>query len=557
MLALNENKLLPKNSDKIDEFIKLKPQLKKHQYSNILWQWEAAQKTALQNAKNEKRNPISLYNKRGSKGERRNSLRKIIETDFNLFTSFFPVVLTNPSVCSSILPLKEGLFDLVIFDEASQLRVEDTYTSLLRGKAKIVSGDSQQMPPSSYFMSGANLTITNEDEEDETIQQAVASKTKDEAINLAESESLLDYAVQKGYHQSMLRVHYRSLHPDLIQFSNHAFYGNKLIPILNSKEYKPIEFVEVNGFYQEQQNTDEAEKVIDILLNQIQPLSDGTYPSVGIATLNLKQRNLILTKLKDFSQLSDDENQKNKLENFYTAGLFVKNLENIQGDERDIIILSTTFGKRPDGTFRQNFGPLGQSQGHKLLNVIVTRAKYKVYVCCSIPESHISAYSELIQEGGSKGRGLFYAYLAYAKAISDENRDSVNSILEHILKHSTENNSSQFYDVGLGSESPFEEEVYNALAQRIGKHRISQQYPVGNFRIDMVVEPLSRNKRKIAIECDGAKYHSSNEAYAWDIFRQQQIEKQGFDFHRIWSTNWWNNHQKETESVVEFIKKHG
>lgn len=556
LLDQSEDRLLPKSDEKINEFKQIKPQLKIPEIKNIICHWETKQNLLLKKAKEEKRNPISLYNKRGSRGEKRNSLRKIIESDFDLFTSFFPVVMTNPSVCSSIIPLKEGLFDIVIFDEASQLRLEDTFTSLLRGKVKIVSGDSQQMPPSSYFSgNGANLNInTQEDEEEETIELTVASQQRDESLSLADSESLLDYAERNNFKASMLKVHYRSQHPDLIEFSNHAFYGNQLIPIPPKVDYVSIKYHEVNGLYSDQQNIDEAKYVIDLLINHIKPLKNGSYPSVGIATLNLKQRNLIAMELLSIEQTSSNSDHKKKISELRQAGLFIKNLENIQGDERDIIILSTTFGKRIDGSFRQNFGPLVQSQGHKLLNVIVTRSKLQLFVCSSIPSTNIAEYKELIEQSGTKGRGVFYAYLAYAKAISNNDKETSHSILQHILKHSSNKVSAITYD-SLGSESPFEDEVYYDLAHVIGQNRIKQQHKVGSFRLDMVVKSSLTGNPYIAIECDGAKYHSSNEAYAWDIFRQKELEKQGFIFHRIWSTNWWNDHTRELDNLIRFIQE--
>ena len=555
LLDQSEDRSLPKNDDYINHYCLKKPQLKLPQAKNILWQWESKQLLQLKKAKDEKRNPVSLYNKRGSKGERRNSLRKIVETDFELFSSFFPVVMTNPSVCSSILPLKEGLFDIVIFDEASQLRLEDTFTSIMRGKIKVVSGDSQQMPPSSYFMgAAASLSINSQEEDDqeESLEQEIIAQRNDESLNLAESESLLDYAERNGFRSSMLKVHYRSQHPDLIQFSNHAFYGNQLIPVPAKVDYLPIRFHEVNGLYTDQQNIDEAKHVIDVLLDQIKPQPNGQYPSVGIATLNLKQRNLISMELLKIQQTSDDIEKVKKINDLYQAGLFVKNLENIQGDERDIIILSTTFGKRADETFRQNFGPLGQAHGYKLLNVIITRAKLQFHVCSSIPFSSISEFKDMIEQYGTNGKGIFYAFLAYAKAISDNDRITSDAILQHIWKHSA-NKDFSITQEAIGSESPFEEEVFYDLAQKIGQDRIIQQYKSGSFRIDMVVRSKITGNPIIAIECDGAKYHSSNEAYAWDIFRQKELEKQGFKFHRIWSTNWWTDNRKELDKLVDFV----
>jgi very-short-patch-repair endonuclease len=552
LLSINEHKDLPKSSEKIQELFDSKGELKKNQIKSIISSWAAKQYKTAKYSQSQGVNPISLFNKRGSRGERRNSLRKIIKTDFQLFTDFFPVVMVSPTVCSSIIPLQEAIFDIVIFDEASQLRLEDTFPALLRGKLKIVSGDSQQMPPSSYFQGGnALLSPTEEDFEEEQNHQEIqtSNRNANNSLDLADSESLLVYAENCNYKQSYLKVHYRSQHPELIDFSNHAFYGKRLIPMPAKKDYKPIQFIEVNGLYEDQVNRDEARQVVDILLNHIKPFKSGKYPSVGVATFNLYQRNLILEEITKVRQLKPEYDKKIS---DLGSDLFVKNLENIQGDERDIIIISTTFGKKADGSFRQSFGPILQRNGYKLLNVIVTRAKYKVYVCTSIPQEHINQYSSLLQQFKNNGRAIFYSYLAYAKAISENNIEVKESLLKQLYENCESKTFDIEYDV-YGSESPFEEEVYYRLAEKIGQDRLQQQFKIGGFRIDLVVKSKISGKPIIAIECDGAKYHSSNEAYAWDMFREGVIKPYGFTFYRIWSTNWWYSSEKELKKLVDFI----
>jgi superfamily I DNA and/or RNA helicase/very-short-patch-repair endonuclease len=553
LLSLNEDRNLPKNSDTIEEFFSAKQDFRKTQIRSIINNWSTRQLRSVRQAQGKGLNPTSLFNKRGTKGERRNSLRRIIKTDFELFTDFFPAVMISPSACSSIIPLTEGLFDIVIFDEASQLRLEDTFPALLRGKIKIVSGDSQQMPPSSYFQGGnALLNPTEEDFEEETTDSPeILNQKIINSIDLADSESLLFYAENCNYKQSYLKAHYRSQHPHLIEFSNHAFYGKRLIPMPPKMEYKPIQYIEVNGTYEDQVNRDEARQVVDILLNHIKPFKSGKYPSVGVATFNLYQRNLILEEITKARQLKPEFDKKIS---DLGSDLFVKNLENIQGDERDIMIISTTFGRRSDGSFRQQFGPILQRNGYKLLNVIITRAKYKVFVCTSIPQEHIGQYPALLQQTKNTGRGIFYAYLAYARYISEGNA----AMRDTLLKQLYENCESKSFDIEFdvyGSESPFEEEVYYQLAKRIGQQRLQQQFWVGGFRIDLVVKSEITGKPIIAIECDGAKYHSSNEAYSWDVFRQTQIEQYGFKFFRIWSTNWFYSTEKELRKLVAFIQE--
>jgi len=550
ILTQNEPQQLPKSDYDIHLYQRLKSEFDGNQLNNIMAKWLERQVGAVRVFKSKGMGINSLFNKKGTKGMRRNSLRTIVKSEFELFTDFFPVVLLNPSVCSSIIPLEEGIFDLVIFDEASQLRLEDTYAALVRGKAKIVSGDKHQMAPSSYFEgSGALLEpIEDEPENEEETEVALSSSRTD--LSLADSESLLAYAVDRNFKESYLTVHYRSQHPYLIDFSNHAFYGKRLIPVPARKEYVPIEFLQVNGTYENSTNRTEALRVVSILKNKIVQNPDGSYPSVGVATFNLYQRNLILEEIGAERRISLEFDA---LIGALGDSFFVKNLENIQGDERDIIIISTTFGYKPNGTFSQSFGPIIQGKGHRMLNVIITRAKIKIYICCSFSEEHISQYPQLIQQKGNKGRGVLYAYLSYAKSVSEKNEEQRLGILNLLSQYCTD----QYYDrsdPGLGSESPFEDEVYSRLIAHIDPKRVEQQFKVGGFRIDIVVHPENTHGFRIAVECDGAKFHTSPEAYAWDIFRQQQLEKFGFKFHRIWSTKWWDSADRELESLLTFIR---
>lgn len=551
VLSYHEPENLPKNDYELQQFVKLKEDFNAAQLENIVAQWKDKQLGSVRFFKSRGNAVNSLFNKKGSKGMRRNSLRTIIKIEFELFTDFFPVVLLNPSVCSSIIPLEEGIFDIVIFDEASQLRLEDTYASLVRGKAKIVSGDKHQMAPSSYFEgSGALLEpLEGEDESEDDIESEHSLQRSQ--INLADSESLLAFAVDKGFKESYLTVHYRSRHPFLIDFSNYAFYGKRLIPVPASKEYTPIEFIQVDGIYDNQVNKEEALAIVKILGEQISERSDGTLPSVGIATFNIYQRNLILEEIAEARRMSA---RFDFLISRLGDSFFVKNLENIQGDERDIIIISTTFGRKVNGTFSQSFGPIIQGKGHRMLNVIITRAKDKVIICNSFPKEYVGQYSQLIQAKGNKGRAVLYAYLAYAKAVSDQNHELRENIL-NLLGEFCVDKQYDHAEPGIGSESVFEDEVFDRLAQHIGTDRIEQQYKIGGFRIDMVIKPKVPGKPMIAIECDGAKYHSSPEAYAWDLFRQEQLEKFGFVFHRIWSTNWWDSAERELDNLLGFIRK--
>lgn len=514
-------------------------ELKKQQIDQIKFTWSTNQFKLFEKTTY---NFNLLYNLRKNHVGPKNSLRNIIEKDFNLFTTMFPIILTNPAAANAILPLKQGLFTVVIFDEASQLKVSDTFTTFIRGQYKIIAGDEHQMPPSSYFQSNADLLDIDEDNTNDFFTET------DEQIALSESESLLQYATDLPHvNKSYLDFHYRSNHQALINFSNNAFYGGNLVTFPHFEVYRPIEFRAVNGRYETRTNPSEVAEILKILQMEIHTNQNGKYPSVGIATFNINQRNLIIETLNRVAE--EDPTFGSKLRELKENGLFVKNLENIQGDERDIIIISTTYGIQPDGTFSQNFARLNRIEGYKLLNVLITRAKHKLYVCTSIPKNKYISYPELIKSEGNNKRGILYAYLAYSEAISAGDNDTAEGILELLKTQSYEKPRIMSANDGL-SESPFEEEVYDLLSKHFPAEKIIQQHKVGGFRLDFIIKSKIKD---IVIECDGKAYHSTEEAYAYDMFRQKELEKMGFIIYRIWSTNWFRDKELEMRKLLGFI----
>jgi len=483
------------------------------------------------------------FNLRGNKSfSKRNSLRQLMHDEFNLITSFFPVILVNPSVCSSIFPLKSGLFDLVIFDEASQLRLEDTFPSLLRGRFQVISGDVHQMPPSSHFSgqaSGLNSQALDELEDD---------------VVFAEEESLLTYASNANFEFNYLDFHYRSLHPHLIDFSNAAFYNNRLVPMPPTSKIKPIEMREVAGQYVDNSNPGEADEIIKILFEELHPNEQGVYPSVGVATLNMTQQRYLWERIWDFTD--SNETARMKLTGLESSGFFIKNLENIQGDQRDIIIISTTFGLRPDGRFIQNFGPINQEKGYKLLNVIITRARTKIYLVTSVPFDFYSNFRDDIITKGNTGKGIFYAYLNYAKFCSQENEPARTELLAFLLQDKRQERIDPSKASNFLTESVFEEEVLDRLLRFVPASQVITQFQLGGFRLDIVVlneqaEPF------IVIECDGKTYHSSKVAYRYDLHRQRILERHGLKVYRIWSTNWWRDQDREILRLKRYLDDEG
>ena len=540
------------SSKMLDKIIEIQNELQRLHKRKILKIWESIQHESIRNF-NKISNIKWLFNHRkNSKYSRKNSLRNILHEEFELFTNIFPVVLVNPVVASSIMPLKPNLFDVVLFDEASQLRLEDTYPSLIRGRVKVISGDKHQMPPSNYFSN--DIAIDPNDFIDESSADN-ADFDKTNPLYLAESESLLEFGNNLNpntVHTSHLDFHYRSYHPDLINFSNAAFYGSRLISLPAKNVYKPLRFFHLDGIYNSNgTNMVEAQRIIDFLKNEYPVNEDGSYPSLGIATFNMQQRNLIKDLIHEQTILDNQFRQKmnsiGAVDNW-----FVKNLENVQGDERDLIMISTTFGLTETGDFKQSFGLLNSKRGYRLLNVIITRAKQQLCVFSSIPENYFTKYTSDILEKGNRGKSILYAYLDYVRAIENNDEEARRNILG-LLKDACEEEGLSMHDHPI--DTPFEDEIYNYLSDCIHEDKIVSNYQMGGYKIDFVILN-DQDQPAIAIECDGAPWHNSPQAYAYDIHRQRILEEQQLSVFRIWAKAWWPNPQREMDKLLELVKTH-
>jgi len=491
----------------------------------------------------------NLYNKRSSRKHSRLTLRQIVKFDIELFTTFFPIILTTPDVCSNLFSECNEYFDIVMFDEASQLRLEDNLPALTKGKQIIVAGDEHQMPPSNYFSKIFDGDVDNEDDIEDDGEINI-----DRDNILLSCESLLDFGNDLSFSKKHLDFHYRSKHPYLIDFSNSAFYNNRLKPLPNKFNYTPINYVQVGGVYESQNNEAEANAIISILENNINRLPNGSYPSIGIATFNISQRDLIKRKIIEMRRKEEYSEFNEKVLELENCGMFVKNLENIQGDERDVIILSTTYGLNSEGKFENRFGPINYKKGYKLLNVIITRAKYKIYVCTSVPEQVFLNYNEhLIAEQSNNRRGVFFAYLAYAKAVSDHDDKLKSAVLDSLMKNADKSSSNDFLNEEI--ESPFEDVVYSRLVDKFGVEKLTSNFRFAGFTLGIVYDPKKAGLHKVAIECDSSPYHLSKEAYLFDHHKQKILEANGFVFHRVWSTNWWRNPEREEVNLFKFINE--
>lgn len=543
LLQKNATNELPRNNkdwDKLSSLIAGKGN-KQVKYIKKLWGAKQHQAIAKFNQTNEGLAAKNLYNHKGGTRHKRYSLRFITDYDANLFTTIFPIVLTTPTACSHLFQDKRDFFDIVLFDEASQLQLPDTFPSLLKGKQCIIAGDKHQMPPSNLFQK----SIVDAPRTFKHSEENIGSNLKEDL--LMKSESLLDFAETMGFEEVNLDFHYRSQHPYLIDFSNHAFYEKRLIPQPKVEDYKPIVFVHLaDAIYANTVNEAEAEMVLSILENNIHQYPDGTYPTVGIATINENQQKLIAKKINDAKNDAPQSEFVDKLSQFETnpkGVLFVKNLERLQGDERDVLIISTNYGKNAEGMFSRNFSLLNRETGYRRLNVLITRAKCKIYLCTSIPKQEFLNYRAELKTYGNNKRAILYAYLVYAKAVSEEDEDSRQSILNALLE-----DESQEHSVN-NNDSTFKQEIYQKLVKKYGAEKVKIDVPFAGYTLDILFESTN----KIILDCDGTTHHDSEEAYLFDVHRQNKMVAYGFIFHRIWSTSWWIDDKSEFDALCRFI----
>lgn len=441
--------------------------------------------------------------------------------------NILPVWLASPEMVSSMFPLKEGLFDVVIFDEASQMTVETGMPAVYRGKQVIVAGDEMQLQPSTTFRAG----YADEDDEEE--------------YDTDESISLLNLA-KRRFESRTLQWHYRSKYEELINFSNHAFYNGYIQIAPNVTPFKnppAIQWKNVNGRWINQSNEVEAIEVVSTLKEMLQTHPDKTF---GIITFNAKQQSKVqdmidkcITDDAEFSVLYNELMARSLDER-----LFVKNIENVQGDERDIIIFSIGYAKNEEGKVYNRFGSLNQSGGENRLNVAVTRAKEGIVVVSSIEPEELNVAST-----AERGPKLLKEYLKYARAVSNGRVEEINAVIQEI----NETVNTHVVQQALHFDSPFEEQVYDAL-RNLG-YEVVTQVGMSGYRIDMaVVDPNDSSRYILGIECDGAMYHSSPSAKERDVYRQKYLESRGWKIERIWSRNWWKNPHKEIERIDGCIK---
>lgn len=441
--------------------------------------------------------------------KRRIPIRKLTERAFEALVELHPCWMMSPLAVSQYLPKKE-LFDLVIIDEASQLTPENAIGALIRSKQSIIVGDTKQLPPTNFFQSS-----TGQEEEDDDIRE--------------DSESILDLANMAFTPIRQLKWHYRSKDASLIQFSNEWLYGNQLTIFPAAKDNDPrfgVKIIEVDGEYKGRVNVAEAQAVIQQVRKHAKNFPKS---SLGIATMNSDQKSLIEQELELAQR--DDKPLQDFINNWeeHNGGLerlFVKNLETVQGDERDVIFISTLYGPEKKGAkVAQRFGPINSKVGHRRLNVLFTRSKERMVTFTSLKPNDVLAPST-----SNKGVQMFKAWLEYCKT-------------GYISVPQT----------GGSTDSPFEDHVIKHI-EDLGCTAVPQ-VGAGGFRIDIGIKhPKYPYGYLLAVECDGATYHSSYSARDRDRLRQEILEGLGWSFHRIWSTDWFNDQRGEVEKLKKAIE---
>ncbi len=466
------------------------------------------------------RDEVAILKRELNKQRRLMPLRKLFISIPNLITSLRPCFMMSPLSVSVFLEAKSYIFDLVIFDEASQVHTEDAIGAIMRGKQVIIVGDTKQLPPTSFF-----ATALGEDDYD------IESDEEDDEKYAGAYESILDEAVSVLPERS-LRWHYRSRDEHLIAFSNIKIYNNQLITFPSSTESNTdngVEYIHVtNGVYDrggKKTNITEAKVVADLVFKHFMAHPDR---SLGVVTFSEAQQYAVDSAIRQ-KRIDNPRFDKFFIED-KEEPFFIKNLENVQGDERDTIIFSIGYAKDNKGIMYMNFGPLSRDGGYRRLNVAITRAKYNVKLVGSIVPTDID-----LDRTTSEGVRMLRSYIEYAQhGISAiENEITVNT--------------------DLSFDSPFEEAVYDFLQSK--GYNVVTQVGCSGFRIDMAVKhPTLNGKFAIGIECDGATYHSSRTARERDRLRQSVLEDMGWKIYRIWSTDWIKDPKTEENKLINAIE---
>lgn len=445
-------------------------------------------------------------------------VRKLMNRAGEAVHQLKPVFLMSPMSIAQFLEPGSVTFDLLLIDEASQIRPEDALGAIARAKQVVVVGDSKQLPPTNFF---SRLS------DDETIP---AESDEDANHFLGDVESVLGLCSGIFKNNLMLRWHYRSQHPGLIAVSNRNFYENKLLMppsvlMANSSKGLGVSFVASPPNSYQRGGSDGGRNVAeaDLIAQEVIAFAkEHPTKSLGVAAFSVKQRDAI-------RDLIDEYRAKNpKLEAFFsltrTEPFFVKNLESIQGDERDVIFISVGYGRSSDGRLTQTFGPLAADGGERRLNVLISRAKECCTVFSSITAEDVRAVP------GKLGVNAFREFLQFAK--------------------------NGYFDVPIDTGRDFDSEFEESIAAFLiaNGYQVKPQVGMVGFFIDIgVVDPNDDGRFMCGIECDGATYHSSRSARDRDRLRQDILESRGWNIYRIWSTDWFHRRQDQEQKLLDYL----
>lgn len=453
---------------------------------------------------------VSILLREGEKKRKQKGIRQLLAEIGELALTLKPCFLMSPLSVSTFLNA-DMQFDTVIFDEASQIFPQDAVGAIYRGKQLIVVGDSKQMPPSNFFNASAD---TEEDTEEDEI---------------TDFESILDLCAT-AFPQRRLQWHYRSRFEELISFSNKNFYDNDLVTFPSAKGQQSglgVDYIYVDGTFDRTSKTNlaEAEKITELVFEHIEKYPDR---SLGVVAFSISQQGLIdklIAKRRRQDPSKDAFFRSDKEEPF-----FVKNLETVQGDERDTILFSVAYAKDAQGKLLLNFGPLNRAGGERRLNVAITRAKYNVRLVSSMHHSDID-----LSRTESVGARLLKEYLDYAE-------NGVEALAR------------------TAGENPFERRV-SALQDEVAEFLRAQGYEVerdvgcSTFKVGLAVKGAGQRDFALAIECDGRDYRASKTARDRDRLRQDILERMGWRFYRVWSTDWQKNKRVEKERLLAVVKQ--
>ena len=445
-----------------------------------------------------------------NKKRRHLPIRQLMDQAGRAVQAIKPVFMMSPMSIANFLPPGKLDFDVVIFDEASQVKAVDAFGALLRGRQAIVVGDTKQMPPTDFF----GRDIDTDDEDNVT----------------SDIESILSMFRAKGAQERYLSWHYRSRHESLIAVSNVEFYDRKLVVFPAPGTRKNATGLRLqhipNAIYDRGRTRTNPLEAKAVAMAVLDHAKNRPELSLGVVAFSVAQRDLIQVEVELLRR------RQNNVDKFFNEAhpsepFFIKNLENVQGDERDCIFISIGYGRNESGRIAKEFGPVNREGGERRLNVLISRAKMVMEVFSNFRADELDLDS-------NAGHGV--------------------RALKHFLKYAETRELDIPIETGKDVDSPFEFEVMTAIKEK--GYSVEGQVGTAGYFIDMAVkDPEYPGRYILAIECDGASYHSSRSARDRDRLRQGVLESLGWKFHRIWSTDWFRDSKKELERVILAIER--